>query len=38
MLERDFADARAVNAAELEAQGFWFRFAARAARLMVPIQ
>jgi hypothetical protein len=27
-----------VNAAELEAQGFWFRFAARAARLMAPIQ
>jgi len=38
MLERDFADARDVHAAELEAQGFWFRFAARAARLMAPIQ
>ena len=38
MLERDFADARAVNSAELEAQGFWFRFACRAARLMAPIQ
>jgi cardiolipin synthase A/B len=38
MLGRDFVDARAVNAAELEAQGLWFRFAARAARLMAPIQ
>ena len=38
MLEHDFANARAVSSAELEAQGFWFRFAARAARLAAPIQ
>jgi cardiolipin synthase len=38
MLERDFADARPVNAADLDAQGYWFRFAARAARLLAPIQ
>jgi cardiolipin synthase len=38
MLEQDFANARAVSSAELEAKGFWFRFAARAARLAAPIQ
>jgi cardiolipin synthase A/B len=38
MLERDFADARPVNATELQAQGFWSRFAVRAARLVAPIQ
>jgi cardiolipin synthase A/B len=38
MLERDFADARPVNLAELQAQGFWFRFAVRTARLAAPIQ
>ncbi len=38
MLEQDLANARAVSSADLEAKGFWFRFAARAARLAAPIQ
>jgi cardiolipin synthase len=38
MLENDFADARRSKAAELESQGFWFRFAARACRLLAPVQ
>ena len=38
MLEHDFAGARPVSSAELEARGFWFRFATRAARLLAPVQ
>ncbi|MCC6233403.1 MAG: cardiolipin synthase [Verrucomicrobiales bacterium] len=38
MLEDDFAQARAVDAHELQSRGFWFRFAVRAARLTAPIQ
>jgi len=38
MLQRDFADARPMTTAELEARSFWFRFATRAARLTAPIE
>lgn len=38
MLEQDFADAKLVQARELKARGFWFRFAVRCARLLAPVQ
>ncbi len=38
MLERDFARARRVRPGELEQRSFWFRLAARIARLTAPIQ
>jgi cardiolipin synthase len=37
MLERDFARARRVTAAQVEARGWYYRFAVRAARLLSPI-
>jgi cardiolipin synthase len=38
MFERDFARSRAMDAGEYRARPFWFRLAARIARLMAPIQ
>ena len=38
MLEQDFADSTLLNAQELKARGFWFRFAVRCARLLAPVQ
>lgn len=38
MLERDIADSRLITAQEVQALGFWSRFAVRAARLMAPVQ
>ncbi len=38
MLEQDFAAARPATKAELDASGFWYRLAVRAARLMAPVQ
>jgi cardiolipin synthase A/B len=38
MLEKDFAAAVPMRAQELEARGFWFRFAVRVARLTAPVQ
>ncbi len=38
MLKADFSHSRIMNPNELDAKPFWFRFAARTARLMAPIQ
>jgi cardiolipin synthase A/B len=38
MLEVDFLDARPMQLEELNAHGFWFRFAVAAARLTAPLQ
>ena len=38
MLEKDFAQARPMQARELKESGFWHRLAVRAARLTAPIQ
>jgi cardiolipin synthase A/B len=38
MLEKDFARSRAMDAGEYRARPFWFRLAARVARLMAPVQ
>jgi len=38
MLEQDFAHSRVVGTDEYEGRSFWFRLAARAARLTAPIQ
>jgi cardiolipin synthase A/B len=38
MLEKDFADARRITAADLRGRSFAFRFAVRAARLAAPVQ
>ena len=37
MLEEDFAHSEPVTSQQLNAKGFWFRFAVRASRLMAPI-
>lgn len=38
MLESDLEDCRPVEAGELAATSFWFRFAVRAAQLTAPLQ
>jgi cardiolipin synthase len=38
MLETDFSNSRPMKSAELDAKGFWYRFAVRAARLSAPVQ
>ena len=38
MFEKDFADSRLMDPGEFRARPAWFRFAARLARLMAPIQ
>ncbi|VVS93532.1 cardiolipin synthase [Desulfoluna spongiiphila] len=38
MLREDFAHSRIMNPTELDDKPFWFRFAARTARLMAPLQ
>jgi len=38
MLREDFSNSHIMNPGELDAKPFWFRFAARTARLMAPVQ